>query len=70
MARKPSRRAVPRSATKADIEAIHRIFADRKEWLERLERTCEIQFARIAQIQAELDEIRQAWVKTRDRKQA
>ena len=64
MPRKSARRS-PRSATKADIANIHRIFDERKEWLEKLEHTCSIQFARIAQIQAELDEIRQAWMKAR-----
>jgi len=64
MPRKTSRRPrAHRYATKADIAEIHRIFGERKDWLEKLERTCATQFARIAQIQAELDEIRNAWTK-------
>ena len=35
-------------ATKAGIAEIHRIFEQRREWLEKLERTCDFQFARIA----------------------
>jgi len=50
-------------ATKADVEEIHRIFEERRQWLQKLEDTCNIQFARIAQIQAELDQIRRAWMK-------
>jgi hypothetical protein len=66
MSRKASRRLrAHHYASKADIAEIHRIFGERKDWLERLERTCETQFARIAQIQAELDGIRQAWAKSR-----
>ena len=64
MPRKTSRSS-SRFATKADIAEIHRIFDERKEWLEKLEHTCSIQFARIAQMQAELDEIRRAWSKVR-----
>jgi hypothetical protein len=69
MASKPSRRRPTAPyATKADIAEIYRIFAQRKEWLERLEHTCDIQFARIAQIQAELDEIRRAWTRIPSRR--
>jgi prefoldin subunit 5 len=50
-------------ATKADIAEIHRILDERRNWLESLEGTCKVQFQRIAQIQAELDEIRRAWRK-------
>jgi hypothetical protein len=66
MARKRRRGAAtksPRYAMKADIVEIHRIFHEREEWLLKLEKTCATQFARIAQIQAELDEIRKAWMK-------
>jgi hypothetical protein len=45
-------------ATKADIAKIYRVFEERRIWLEGLERTCNTQFQRIAQMQAELDEIR------------
>jgi hypothetical protein len=68
MARKNVRRSSASYATKADIDKIHRIFDTRKEWLEKLEHTCEIQFARIAQMQAELDAIRRAWQQGRARK--
>jgi hypothetical protein len=70
MARK-RRRAIAtrksRFATRADIAEIHRIFGEREEWLQKLEKACSVQFARIAQIQAELDEIRQAWMRLQSR---
>jgi len=62
--RSPTR---PRGVTQADISKIHRIFDERREWLEKLEHTCSVQFARIAQIQAELDEIRRAWLKAKSK---
>jgi hypothetical protein len=49
-----------RYATKADVAEIHRILDNRRDWLERLEKTCAIQFERIAQIQSELDRLRLA----------
>ena len=70
MPRKRRRAAAPsksRYATKADIVEIHRIFHEREEWLLKLEKACATQFARIAQIQAELDDIRQAWARVRSR---
>lgn len=54
-------------ATKEDIADIYQIFEERRKWLEKLEDTCSIQFARIAQIQAELDQIRVAWTKKQPR---
>jgi hypothetical protein len=67
MARKNARRLPSlRYATTADVAEIHRILDDRKAWLERLEKTCSVQFERIAQLQAELDLVRRAW----ERKQA
>ena len=53
--------------TQADLAKIYRIFDERREWLEKLERTCAVQFARIAQIQVELDEVRRAWLKTKSK---
>jgi hypothetical protein len=65
MATKPPRRsrspnASSKYATAEDIREIHRIFAERGEMLVKLQHTCTIQFRRIAQIQAELDELKKA----------
>jgi hypothetical protein len=68
MARKSSARgARSRPATQADVEAIRRTFDERRQWLEKLEHTCSIQFARIAQIQAELDDLKRAVLKKEPR---
>ena len=69
MARKSSSRAArSRPATQSDIEAIRRTFDERRQWLEKLEHTCSIQFARIAQIQAELDDLKRAVLKNLPRR--
>jgi hypothetical protein len=69
MARRSSSRAErSRPASQADIEAIHRTFDERRQWLERLEHTCSIQFSRIAQIQAELDVLKRAVLKKAPRR--
>jgi hypothetical protein len=53
--------------TPADIAKICAILDEFREWLERLEHTCSVQFARIAQMQAELDEVRRASLKSKSR---
>jgi hypothetical protein len=50
-----------------EVAAVRRTFDERKALIEDLQKTCTIQFQRIAQIQAELDEIRGAWLKVRQR---
>jgi hypothetical protein len=62
--RQPQRqKARPRYARVEDIDEIHRIFAVRADKLAELQRTCTLHFQRIAQIQAELDEVKTALVK-------
>jgi hypothetical protein len=51
--RKPS----PRDATREQLAVIHRTLDERRELIEQLQRTCNIQFERIAQMQAQLDQL-------------
>jgi len=68
------RRKLPRRAKKsrvpkrepasfaAEIREIRATLDHRLEVIEELQRICEVQFQRIAQMQAELDVIKKAWV--------
>lgn len=68
MPRRP-RRATSRPQKKrslsieAEIRQIHAILDRRLEMIHDLQRTCTIQFQRIAQMQAELDELKKAKTK-------
>jgi hypothetical protein len=62
--RSPHQSRPPSPAAKADLAKIYRIFDEQRQWLEKLEHTCSMQFARIAQMQVELDEVRRALLKT------
>jgi hypothetical protein len=77
MARKLSPRLpkVPRPATIAQLQEtraeLQKTMAALDDLAERFTKITDIQFERIAQIQAELDEVRTAWAKpVRRRKQA
>jgi hypothetical protein len=59
--RRPKARS--RYATAEDVREIHRILALRAERLDELQHTCTVHFQRIAQIQAELDEVKTALAK-------
>ena len=61
-ARRGSRRpkATSRYATAKEVREIHRILAVRAERLAELQHTCTVHFQRIAQLQAELDEVKAA----------
>jgi hypothetical protein len=69
MARKPSPRLrrVPRPATYAELQEtraeLRKTMAALNGLAERFTKITDIQFERIAQIQAELDEVRTAWTK-------
>jgi len=70
MARKSSRRALrpPRPATYAQLQEVRadlrRTMGDFIDLAERFEKFTTIQLERIAQIQAELDDVRSAWTRT------
>ena len=51
------RRSVDAPVTCADIDAILATLEERRVLIENLERTCAIQFERIAQMQAQLDHL-------------
>jgi hypothetical protein len=68
MARKPARTPTRQYVTRHEFEAILRTVDDRTMLIETLQKTCDIQFRRIAQIQQELDEIRSAWMKVQQSK--
>jgi hypothetical protein len=72
MARKPSRR-VPRPATYAQLQEaraeLRKTVADLNDLSARFVKITDIQFERIAQIQAELDEVRTAWTRPVVRRQ-
>ena len=46
-----------RPVSRADFNRVLRILDERKRLIENLERTCTIQFERIAQMQAQLDQL-------------
>ena len=56
-------KAHSRCATAEEVREIHRILAVRAERLDELQHTCTVNFQRIAQVQAELDEIKTALAK-------
>jgi hypothetical protein len=68
MARKVSRRprSSPKFATRADVQEVRALLrqsmADFDALAERFTKVTDIQFERMAQIQAELDEVRTAWL--------
>ena len=51
------------NVTRAEFNSLIRILAERGEILEGMRRTLEVQFKRMAQMQAELDQIKRAWVR-------
>jgi hypothetical protein len=51
------RRSATDPITRADIDAILATLEKRRVLIENLERTCAIQFERIAQMQAQLDQL-------------
>ncbi len=68
MPRKTSRvRRIPKSrrvdVTRGEFDRVIDLLNERGEILNNVIRNQDIQFQRIAQIQAELDQIRRAWVK-------
>jgi DNA repair exonuclease SbcCD ATPase subunit len=69
MARKPARRLprAPRLATYAQLQEaraeLRKTMAALDDLTERFTKITDIQFERIAQIQAELDEVRTAWTR-------
>jgi hypothetical protein len=66
--RKPVSRipkAKSRAVTRAEYNALVDILNERGVILNGVQRALQIQFQRIAQIQVELDEVRNAWAKTK-----
>jgi hypothetical protein len=63
--RRPKIVVVPRPAT---YEELREAMADIDALTERFTKITDLQFQRIAQMQAELDEVRAAWTKARRRK--
>ena len=60
----PRRRSTARvDVTRAEFNELIRILHERAEILEGMRRTLEVQFQRMAQIQAELDEVKRAWAR-------
>jgi hypothetical protein len=52
-----------RLSIEADLRQIRATLERRLEMIHELQHTCAIQFQRMAQMQAELDEIKKAWQK-------
>jgi hypothetical protein len=67
MPKRPRRASAPRQRRRPSIETevrqIRNILERRLEIIDDLQRTCSIQFQRIAQIQAELDQLKRAWAR-------
>ena len=64
--RAPSRTPrTPRYVTREEYDAILATFAERAELIANLERTCAIQFERIAQMQVQLDHLERRFGSTR-----
>jgi hypothetical protein len=57
-------KAKQRGVTRNEYNALVEILNERGEILARMQRTLDLQFQRIAQLQAEFDQIRSAWTKT------
>jgi hypothetical protein len=51
----------PASVTRREFDRVLKALEDRENSIKRLGQELDTQFRRIAQIQAELDEIRKAW---------
>jgi hypothetical protein len=60
---KPVSRRAPRPVSRAEIDRILDVLEERGIILNDLRRGQEMQFKRLAQLQAELDAVRRAWEK-------
>lgn len=61
------RRTLVEGVTRAEWDSLLGIFNERSEFMDGLRRDIDIQFKRIAQIQADLDLIKRAWQKRKPR---
>ena len=58
-------KAKQRGVTRDEYNALVDILNERGEIIANIQKTLDLQFQRIAQLQAEFDQIRTAWTKTR-----